>query len=146
MRPLDLTQEIAAQICERIMDGRSLRSVCRDEDMPARSTVHKWLAADSAFADQYARACDVRADDVFDEMFEIADDGSNDWMKRAGGEDDADGGWALNGEHVQRSKLRIDARKWALARMRPKKYGEKLELGGTGPAGEILFKTVYETK
>ena len=127
-RPSKFTEEVATTILARVMAGESLRSVCRDEAMPARSTVHLWLAANPSFSDQYVRACDVRADEVFDEMFDIADDARNDWMCRNHGEDDP--GWVVNGEHVQRSRLRIDARKWALARMNPKKYGEKTTLAG----------------
>ena len=74
--------------------------------------------------DQYAQAREFQADTIFDEMFDIADDASNDWMLRKQGEDDIE---VINHEHVQRSKLRIDTRKWALARMAPKKYGEKIE-------------------
>ena len=74
--------------------------------------------------DQYAKARELQADTIFDEMFDIADDGSNDWMLKKSGDDEIE---VLNHEHVQRSRLRIDTRKWALARMAPKKYGEKLE-------------------
>jgi hypothetical protein len=64
-----------------------------------------------------------------EEMLEIADDAKNDWMER---QDDEGGniGWRLNGDHVQRSRLRIDTRKWLASKLKPKKYGDKLELGG----------------
>jgi hypothetical protein len=57
---------------------------------------------------------------------------------------DNDGGTTLvlNGEHVQRSRLRLDARKWALSKMAPKKYGDKLELGGTGEGGALLIQSI----
>lgn len=123
-------QAIANDICAKLMKGQSLRQVCRDELLPGRDVVYEWLAENKAFADQYARACEMRAEAIFDEMFEIADDGSNDWMKSL----DEDGGtdYKLNGEHVQRSKLRIDARKWALSKMQPKKYGEKVDIEHSG--------------
>ena len=78
------SQEVADEICKRLMGGASMREVCAAEDMPARSVVYEWLAENPAFADQYARAAEVRADEVFDEMFAIADNGENDWMQRAG--------------------------------------------------------------
>jgi hypothetical protein len=126
-----------AQILERIMAGRSLKQICEAEDTPARSTVHKWMADDPALSDRYARACEIRAEVVFDELFEIADDARNDWMERRG-EDDA--GWVANGEHIQRSRLRIDARKWALAKMQPKKYGDKLALGGADDLAPLVVR------
>lgn len=87
------------------------------------STIFKELAENAAFAEQYARACEMRADAQLEELLEIADDGRNDWMQRHAGEDV---GWAVNGEHIQRSRLRVDARKWAMAKMAPKKYGDRV--------------------
>ena len=121
---MDFDREVADKICERIMAGRSLRDVCRDQDIPSRFTVYKWLAENDSFADQYARATDVRTEELADEIFEIADDASNDWMTNAKGDK------VLNAEHVQRSRLRIDARRWALSKMNPRKYGDKLQVGG----------------
>lgn len=123
------TQEWADRICELIMEGNSIRQIARMEDMPSGVTIHKWLNQFDDFAKQYARACEVRAEGVFDEIFDIADDAHNDWMERHG---DDDAGWVANGEHIQRSRLRIDARKWALSKMAPKKYGDKLDLNHSG--------------
>jgi hypothetical protein len=66
-------------------------------------------------------------------LLEISDDGRNDWMQRRG--NDERGGWELNGEHIQRSRVRIDTRKWLLSKMLPKVYGDKSEVAGTGPNG-----------
>lgn len=121
-----------------ITAGNSLRAVCRDgrekhDDFPAPSTFVTWVNQDEALeekdrtglAEQYARAMAARADHVFDEIFEIADDASNDWMETKFGPQ-------LNAEHVQRSRLRIDARKWALGKMAPKKYGDKVDVNHAG--------------
>ena len=130
-------EEAFAAILERIMAGESLKQICESEETPARSTVHLWMANDKTLSDRYARACEVRADHVFDEIFDIADDGRNDWMEKRQGEETV---WVENGEALRRSALRVDARKWALARMQPKKYGDKITHEGTGPGGEILHK------
>ncbi|MEW9535699.1 terminase small subunit protein [Agrobacterium radiobacter] len=119
------SEEMALIICERLADGESLKAICEDDDMPARSTVFKWLTESETFSDMYARAREEQADAIFDEILNIADDGRNDWMERRGEED---AGWVTNGENIQRAKLRIDARKWMAGKLRPKKYGEKLEL------------------
>lgn len=66
-----------------------------------------------------------------DEILEISDDGSNDWMERLGKEGEP-AGWQLNGEHVQRSRLRVDTRKWILSKLAPKRYGDKLQHTGDG--------------
>jgi Bacteriophage Sf6, terminase small subunit-like len=127
-RPTRYTEKLGAQICALIMTGQSLREVCRREDMPSRSAVFSWLAKHEEFADQYARACLIRQEEIFDEIFEIADDGSNDWMLRRDGDEAIE---VVNHEVIQRSRLRIDARKWALSKMNPRKYGEKLDIDQT---------------
>ena len=92
--------------------------------MPAKAMVFRWLGKFPSFSDQYARAREAQADAIFDEILDIADDSANDWVEREGGPQ-------LNGEHVQRARLRIDARKWMAGKMRPKVYGDKLDLGGS---------------
>lgn len=130
-RPSDFTQEMADLICERIADGDSLRSICDDENMPSKSAVFRWLAAEPLFRDQYAHARDAQAESYFDDIRDIADDGRNDWMEKK----NADGesiGWQENGEAIRRSQLRIDARKWMAGKLKPKKYGDKLDLNVAG--------------
>lgn len=128
-RPSDYNEQTVSIICLRLAEGESLNEICRSDDMPAKGTVFRWLAQHPEFQDRYARAREVQADAIFEEILEIADDGQNDWMER-NGKDDADAGWVLNGEHLQRSRLRIDARKWVAGKLRPKVYGDKVVVGG----------------
>ena len=119
---MNFSQELANVICERIADGESLRSVCRDKKMPSRDAVYSRLITHPDFADQYARACEIRADYVFDEMFEIADTpqlGVKTVIKPDGSVE------TTEGDMIEHRRLRIDARKWALARMSPRKYGDR---------------------
>lgn len=125
-RPSSFSEETAETICARLANGESLRKICCDADMPDQTTVIRWLAKsemDDApeqfklFRQQYARAREMQADTIFDEMLDIADDGSNDYM----GDDEK-----YNGDAVQRSKLRVDTRKWMAGKLRPKVYGEKI--------------------
>ncbi len=122
--------EIQDAIIERMIEGESLRSICRDEAMPSASTIFRWLEEDSdigkAFRDQYARATAARADAIFDEILEIADDGTNDFVEKR--RQDGSTETALDTEHVQRSRLRVDARKWVAAKLAPKKYGDDMRL------------------
>lgn len=117
------TQELFDRICERIADGESLRAICADEDMPDKSSVMRWLNEREELQDQYARAREIQADALFDDILDIADNGVNDWI-----EANADEPEKYNGDNVQRSRLRIDARKWMAGKLRPKKYGEKLDV------------------
>lgn len=121
-RPSDFTPETANAICERLIDGESLRKICLSEDMPSASTVCRWLSQNDAFREQYAHARAAQADTLADEILDIADDGSNDWM----GEKEGETGVTYNGDAVQRSKLRIESRKWLAAKMAPKKYGDRI--------------------
>ena len=123
----EFSQEVFDAICDRLADGESLRSICSEEGMPSKSNVFRWLNGHPERADQYARAREAQADALFDDVLSIADDARNDWMETHG-EDDA--GYKANGEHIQRSRLRIDARKWMAGKLRPKVYGDKLAIGG----------------
>lgn len=128
-RPSDYTPEIAAGICARLVEGESLRSICRDDAMPAIATVFKWLAAHTEFVEQYARARESQADTLADEILEIADDGRRDYAV------DADGHAAVDHDHIARSRLRVDARKWIASKLKPKKYGDKIHQELTGKDG-----------
>lgn len=128
-RPTDYSEELTDTICERIADGESLRTICSDDDMPNKSTVLRWLAKHQEFATKYAHARDVQADVFVDEMTDIADDGSNDWMERKGDEGE-NIGWRENGEALRRSALRISTRQWIAEKLKPKKYGTKVAVGG----------------
>lgn len=128
-RALEFTQEVADIICERIADGQSLRSICTDEEMPSTSTVCKWLGRLPDFAEQYARAREAQADTLFDEILTIADDGSNDTYL------DDEGNQRTEQDVIARSRLRVDARKWMAGKLRPKKYGEKLDIDATATVG-----------
>lgn len=110
-RQSEYTDDVAAAICERMADGESLRSICRDDAMPSKSSVFKWLGQHQSFADQYARALESRADSHADDLIDIADDPALDPNDK---------------------RVRIDARKWVAARLRPKVYGEKT-LHGSDP-------------
>ena len=110
----------------RIAEGESLRSVSRDEQMPSLTTLNDWLTSDE-YGEQYTRAREDRAEGIFEEILDIADDGTNDMIV-----DPETGAERLNSEHVQRSRLRVDTRKWMLGKMQPKKYGDKLDLNHGG--------------
>jgi len=145
-RPPIFSQETADKICELLIDGKSLREICRREDMPAAVTVCKWLSEPGReeFAKQYARAREMQADMIFDETLEIADNSKNDWVET---NDPENPGYRLNGEHVQRSRLRIDTRKWMAGKLRPKKYGEIHQIEHSGSiSGDFKDLTPDERK
>ena len=143
-RPTSYNEEIASLICGRMANGESLRSICRDPAMPALSSVFLWVSKHPEFSEQYKLAMASRADAMFEEMFDIADDGSNDWMEVNG--KDGETGWKLNGEHVQRSRLRLDTRKWALSKMMPKKYGDNIVDESTDNDGDVEIRVVRVSK
>jgi hypothetical protein len=133
-RPSDFTQETADAICERLIAGESLRNIVKSDEMPASSTVFRWLAANEAFREQYARAREAQADHLAEEILQIADDGENDTYV-------TDDGQAVNHDVIARSRLRVDARKWLASKLAPKKYGEKIAVGGAGDLPPIRTAT-----
>lgn len=121
-RPTDFKQDTCDLICERIVEGESLRSICTADDMPAIRTVFNWLGKHDAFVQQYTRAREAQADTLADEIVDIADDGSRDYVT------DEKGHESVDYDHIARSKLRVEARKWIASKLKPKKYGDKTML------------------
>lgn len=128
-RPSTYTPEVADAICDRIAEGASLRAICADEAMPGRTTVNRWLREKAEFRDQYARAREEQAEHLLDEILEIADDATNDFMTITKGDVSYE---VENKEWTSRSKLRVDTRKWAMSKLAPKKYGDKLDVTSGG--------------
>jgi len=124
------SQEVGDRICADLAKGMTLRQVCRQEGMPSHSTVIQWALDDvgPGFADQYARARQVGYMVMAEDLTEIADDGVNDWME-------VETGKQPDHEHIQRSKLRVDTRKWLLSKALPKVYGDKLQTQALGADG-----------
>lgn len=118
-RPSDYTEELADKICSQLSDGKSLRTVCAPDDMPDKSTIFRWIRVKKGFRDQYTRAKEESADALTDEMLDIADDTELDYTKTD------DQGVKLNAENIQRSRLKIETRKWLASKLKPKKYGDK---------------------
>lgn len=124
------SQTVADQICGRMAEGETLRQVCRDPAMPARSTVYRWLSKESLFSDQYAQARELLVEAWADEIIDIADDGTTDYITKVG----RNGAEyeAVDQEHIQRSRLRVDARRWLLSKLNPGQYGDHMEVEHTG--------------
>jgi hypothetical protein len=115
-RPSTYTPEIAERICRELAEGKSLRKICEADDMPAQGTVYVWIETDrDGFQEKYTRAREFQADTFVDEIVDISDE-----------EPDS-----------QRARVRIDARKWSAGKMRPKKYGEKVDLNHTGEVATV---------
>ena len=120
-RPSEFSPEVANAICERLIEGESLRRICRDDGMPSASTVCRWLGQNEEFQQQYAHARDAQADTLADEILDIVDDKQAD---------------------PQRARLQMDARKWLSGKMAPKRYGEAVQMKHTdadgGPVQQVI--------
>lgn len=125
-------------IFDRISDGESVRGILNNERdkkiYPSRILFNEWIDSDENLAIQYVRACEDRADKIFEEILDIADETSNDVVQM-----DIDGIIVerTNHEVIQRSRLRVDARKWMLGKMQPKKYGDSSSLDITSKGDKI---------
>lgn len=135
-RPAIYTHALRDAICARLAEGETLRSICRDPAMPSRPTIAKWgyentgeekddqgKIIEHGFFYHYTRARDIGLDVMADDLIDISDESENDFIEKH----DKNGnviGQELNKEAVLRSRLRVDARKWYLSKMAPKRYGE----------------------
>jgi hypothetical protein len=126
------TQALFDKICELIADGKSVREIVEMKGMPSRATFRQWHMRTPELQAQYDRACLDREEVYFEQIIAIADDTSHDTIATE------KNGEQMNSEWVTRSRLRIDARKWTLARMNRKKYGDHITEELTGPNGGPL--------
>ena len=122
-RPSAYSPEVTARICAQIADGKSLRTIAKMEGIPSLTTIFEWLGAKPEFAEQYARAKEAQADAMTEDMLEIADTPPQ--MGERG----------IDSADVADKRLRIDTRKWLASKLKPKKYGDKIEQEIKGEIG-----------
>lgn len=103
-------------ILEGLSEGKSLRAICREPDMPSIATVMRWLSEDEEWQVQYARARAAGDDAMAEDIQDIADQTHLDPQDR---------------------RVKIDARKWLLGKRQPKKYGEKVQHTGADGQGPV---------
>lgn len=129
-RPSLFTQQLADEICARLSKGEPLAVICRDDHMPSAMTVGRWKQANEELSLSIAHAREIGFDEIAADAMLIADDDARDWETIR----DAEGhviGIKVDGEHVTRSKLRIETRLKLLAKWDPKRYGDKIaHVGG----------------
>jgi hypothetical protein len=124
-RPTDYNAAIIGRICAEMALGTSLRTICSAEDMPDRATVYRWLLEHAEFRDLYARAKEDSADSLAEEIQDIADTqviGEKTKITDKGIE-------TYKGDMIEHRRLQVDARKWIAAKLKPRKYGDRLDLG-----------------
>lgn len=124
-RHLPFDPNIAPQILARIAAGEGITRICKDQGFPPVVAVYEWMRDNEEFAKAYARARDEQADTLADQITEIADDESIPSDSR---------------------RVRVDARKWIAAKLKPKRYGDKLTQELTGAdGGPVQFSEVRRT-
>lgn len=136
-----LTEELADAICLRLMEGESLRAICRDDAMPAKSTVLNWVVKDEAFRAKYQEALFVRADGWAEDIVDISDKpliGEKTKVREGVTE-------TITGDNVERSKLMADNRKWVMSRMFPKKWGDRIHAEHSNPDGTSMVPVINIT-
>lgn len=123
-RPTKYNKEITSEICNTIASSSvGLRRLCKQNShWPNPDTIYRWLAEHKEFSDQYARAKHFQVGVIIDEILDIADDTAQDTIS------DEHGNTRYNKEHIHRSRLRIDTRKWLASKLVPKIYGKYPEI------------------
>lgn len=142
-RRIKLTKQLGAEICKRICEKYSLRQIEKMEGMPAKATILEWVWREGElyewFADQYARALKIRAMAWAEECIDIADDGANDYYEREGEQ-------VCDHEHIQRTRVRIDTRKFLMAKALPKVFGDQVDSTNTAPKKTNLIFNKGDTR
>lgn len=140
------TESIANEICDRIAAGESLRSITNDKKMPAEKTVYVWLRDHPDLQQKYARAREAQMEKFLEEILEISDNCTDDVMFLVGEDKDGSGAKAtIKHSAIQRARLQVDSRKWAMSKLAPKKYGDKIQQEVSNKDGEV-FKVDAATR
>ena len=130
----------ADAVLEGIAEGGSLREVCGKPGLPSVTTFMRWLADErnENLRERYARARELQAEYMAEDILSIADEECTTVRAdKHGTQDDGDGKTEVvfDSVAVQRNRLRVDARKWLLSKLAPKKYGDKVTQEHTSPNG-----------
>lgn len=131
-RPVEYTEDIAEEVCWRLAHGESLVSICKDDHLPHCATIYRWLVRFPIFCEMYTRAREDQADTNADEILQIADEKPPEFK-------DNKGRIYLDQTWIQWQKNRIDARKWTSAKLKPRKYGDRMAVEGV--EGGAAIKT-----
>jgi len=134
-RPEIYTEELAIRVLARIAEGISVRTICKGDDMPSMTTFFKWLRENDQFAQQYAIAKEQSTDALFEDLIDIADNEVAQQLIIEGKPVVDEYGKPVmvkDNVSVNHAKLRVDTRKWALSKMAPKKYGDKIQPDDSG--------------
>ena len=134
------TEAIADEICDIIATSdRGLVSISKEFGVCVK-TIFNWIDKNEEFLHKYARARELQAEYLSDQIIEIADETSNDFSVNQ------DGVEITNHEAIARSRLRVDARKWKASKLAPKKFGDKLDVTSKGQQIEPLTFTIIKGK
>lgn len=128
---VNFSEEVFADMLERIACGDSVRAICDEPGYPSRKTFYGWVLRNDALRERYEVALVARHYALADETLEIADEPVGSLESGA-----TDSG------AVQKQRLQVDTRKWLLSKMVPKKYGDKLQQELTGPDGGPVQQVV----
>ena len=123
-RPSIYSDALADEICARVASGEALYRICQEEKMPCLTAVYSWLRKNSVFAHNYARAKEDLADTMASRIQAIIDEQPDRTI-----EGKVDNGW------VQYQRLKVDTLKWQAGKLKPKVYGEKLDVNHGGQEG-----------
>lgn len=125
-RPTTYTKELADRICSLIIEGKSLSSIVKTEEgMPNADTIFSWLSLHKEFSENYARATEQRTEAQLEQLNELGDTAIA--LSQSTGEKRA-------GAVVQAVRVKADNLKWVMSKMKPKKYGDKLDMTSDGKA------------
>ncbi|MGE4718789.1 ubiquitin carboxyl-hydrolase [Yersinia enterocolitica] len=108
-RPSDYTPEIAETICNLLMEGESLRAICKRDDVPHIATVLAWLHRHEEFHEQYVRAREIQAEVMAEDIIMYADSA------------------AEEASAVAKARLQVDARKWYASKVATRRYGDRVQ-------------------
>lgn len=123
-RPTDYTPELSDYICFELAQGKSLRTVCLSDNVPSGVTIFTWLKKYPEFLKQYELAKQEAADAMAEDVLFISDTPVMGEIRTTKPDGTVE---VKQDEMLGHRRLQIDTRKWLMAKMKPKKYGDKID-------------------
>ena len=108
------------KLCEQISEGKSLSTAIKSEGMPSYQLVMLMLRNNPEFRTMYEKAVESRADRLAEEIIELADQQIPDGLEGP-----------MASAWVQQKRMQVDARKWVASKLKPKTYGDRIDVAVT---------------
>ena len=148
-RPSTYNREVCIRLCQEISTTtRSLKLICeQNSTFPKPTTIYRWLSEYEEFREMYAKAKDDQVQLMADQLLEISDTPQLGEIVTVAGTGKKRKRERKTADMIEHRRLQVETRKWLLSKLRPRQYGERIEVDSTSnPLAELLAEMKKESE